>query len=107
MLERGDICWTPLPGLGRRPVLVLSSRAVSMALYPIVASITSVERPRPIPTAVALADDEVPALYRDSWILCHDLHTLTDGAPLERVGRLSPRRMLDVEAALRFTRGLG
>lgn len=102
MYERGDVWWARLPDVGRKPVLVVSARVVTLALRPIVARITSVERDRPIPTAVALADDEIAGLPGRSWIVCHDLFTLSDGGLLvERVGALSPARLVDVEDALR------
>lgn len=101
MLERGDVGWATLPGIGRKPVVVVSSRVVSVALRPVVARITSIERDRPLPTAVALEDGEVAGLPARSWIICHDLATLAGDEPLERLGALSPARMVDVEEALR------
>jgi mRNA-degrading endonuclease toxin of MazEF toxin-antitoxin module len=107
MLERGDVCWTEQPGLGRRPVVVVSTRLVSAALRPIVAGITTTDRVRQIPTVVPIAAGEVPGLDRDSWIVGHDLLTLGADTPLEPAGRLSPSRMLEVEDALRAALGLG
>ncbi len=106
MLERGDVAWASLPGIGRKPVVVVSTRVVSVALRPVVARVTSVERERALPTAVALDDGEVAGLPRHSWIVCHDLATLVTDAPIEPMGRLSPARMVDVENALRATLGL-
>ncbi len=101
MLEPGDVGWASLPGIGRKPVVVVSTRVVSVALRPVVARITSIERDRPLPTAVALDDGEVAGLPARSWIICHDLATLVGDEPLERLGVLSPARMVDVEDALR------
>lgn len=106
MLERGDVCWADLPAVGSKPVLVVSGRVVTLALRPIVVRITSLDRERRIPTAVALSDGEVPGLPRRSWVICHDLFTLLDAGGLEPIGRLSPRRMVAVEDALRFALGL-
>jgi mRNA-degrading endonuclease toxin of MazEF toxin-antitoxin module len=106
MLERGDVCWTEQPGLGRRPVVVVSTRVVSAALRPIVAAITTTDRARRIPTTVPVAAGEVPGLDRDSWVLGHELLTLDAEVPLEPAGRLSPTRMLEVEDALRVALGL-
>lgn len=106
MLERGDVGWASLPGIGRKPVVVVSTRVVSVALRPVVARITSIERDRPLPTAVALDDGEVAGLPGRSWIICHDLATLVGDEPLERLGVLSPARMVDVEDALRAVLGL-
>jgi len=106
VLERGDVAWVSLPRVARKPVVVVSTRVVSVALRPIVARITSVERDRPLPTAVALDDGEVPGLPRRSWVVCHDLATLVTDEPIEPMGRLSPARMVEVEDALRATLGL-
>lgn len=106
LLERGDVGWAVLPAIGRKPVVVVSTRVVTLALRPIVARITSVERDRPLPTAVALVDGEVSGLPSRSWVVCHDLATLVVDVPLERLGRLSPGRMLDIEDALRASLGL-
>ncbi len=106
MLERGDVAWASLPGVGRKPVVLVSTRVVSVALRPVVARITSVERDRPLLTAVALEDGEVDGLPRHSWVVCHDLATLVTDEPIEPMGRLSPARMVEVEDALRATLGL-
>lgn len=95
------MCWADLPELGRRPVLVVSARVVTLALRPIGARITSIDRDRPIPTAVRLEEGEVPGLPQSSWVICHDLFTLLTAEGLERVGTVSARRMVDVEDALR------
>lgn len=106
MLDRGDVGWASLPGVGRKPVVVVSTRVVTIALRPIVARITSVERDRPLPTAVALSDGELLGLPARSWIVCHDLATLVTDEPIEPIGRLSPARIVDVENALRAVLGL-
>ena len=51
--ERGAVWTARLPGVGPKPVVIVSDRAVTLALHPIVARVTSVERQRAIPTAVA------------------------------------------------------
>ncbi len=101
MHRRGDVCWAQLPGLGRKPVLIVSARVVTLALRPIVARITSIERERSIPTAVRLEEGEIAGFPASSWIICHDLFTLLTADGLERVGTVSARRMVDVEDALR------
>lgn len=101
MCERGDVCWARLPEVGRKPVLVVSARAITLALRPIVARVTSIDRERPIPTAVPLEEGEISGLPAKSWVICHDLFTLLDPLALERIGRISPSRMVDVEEALR------
>lgn len=106
MPSRGDVGWATLPGTGRKPVVVVSARVVTVALRPVVARITSVQRDRALPTAVALEDGEVAGLPARSWIVCHDLATLVTDEPIEPIGRLSPARMVDVEEALRVVLGL-
>jgi mRNA-degrading endonuclease toxin of MazEF toxin-antitoxin module len=101
LLERGDVGWAVLPAIGRKPVVVVSTRVVALALRPIVARIASIERDRPLPTAVALIDGEISGLPSHSWVVCHDLATLVVDVPLEPLGPLSPGRMLEVEDALR------
>ncbi len=101
MCERGDVCWARLPEVGRKPVLVVSARAVTLALRPIVVRITSIERVRPIATAVLLEEGEISGLPARSWVICHDLFTLLDPLALEHIGNISPSRMVDVEEALR------
>lgn len=80
---------------------MVSARVVTLALRPIVARITSIERDRAIPTAVRLEEGEVAALPQSSWVICHDLFTLLTTEGLERVGTISAHRMVDVEDALR------
>jgi mRNA-degrading endonuclease toxin of MazEF toxin-antitoxin module len=106
LLERGDVCWADLPSVGRKPVLVVSARVVTLALRSIVVRITSLDRERPIPTAVELADGEVPGLPRRSWVVCHDPFALLGAEDLDPIGRLTPRRMVAVEDALRFALAL-
>lgn len=106
VLERGDVAWAWLPEVGRKPVVVVSARVVTLALRPIVARITSIERERAVPTAVSLDDGEVAGLPSRSWVICHDLATLVTDRPLEPLDRLSAGRMLEVEEALRAALGL-
>jgi mRNA-degrading endonuclease toxin of MazEF toxin-antitoxin module len=93
-----------LPGLGRRPALIVSADEINLGLrQPVVARVTSTARPRAVRTYVPLAAGEA-GLEAESFVLCHDLTTLPTEAVGLRLGRLSRRRMLEVDAALR--RGL-
>lgn len=104
--QRGDVAWALLPDVGHKPVVVVSARVVTLALRPIVARITSVDRERAIPTAVALDDGEIAGLPSRSWVICHDLATLVADEPLQVLDRLSPGRMLEIEDGLRAALGL-
>lgn len=107
MYERGDAWLARLPGIGLKPVLIVSRRVVSLRLRPIVVRITSIQRARPIPTAVALEAGELAELPQPSWAICHDLFTLADPAALvQHLGTISPPRQVEVDAALRYTLAL-
>jgi len=96
-----------LPEVGLKPALIVSSRVVTLNLRPIVARITSVARERSIPTVVALAPGELSGLPDRSLVVCHDVFTLlTADALVEHLGTVTPERLLEVEAALRFSLGL-
>lgn len=107
MYERGAIWTARLPGVGAKPVVIVSDRAVTLALRPIVARITSVERQRAVPTAVAIEPGEVDGLRERSYVLCHDLTTLNDGDLVERLGAVPTRRLLDIENRLAFVLRIG
>lgn len=92
---------TTLPGLGRRPAVVVSSRAVNVRLrQPVVARITATERTRALPTFVRVGALEA-GLEQDGYILCHDLSTVPAAALGVRLGLLPHRRMAEVDEALR------
>jgi mRNA-degrading endonuclease toxin of MazEF toxin-antitoxin module len=105
--ERGAVWTARLPGIGLKPVVIVSDRAVTLALHPIVARVTSVERERAVPTAVAIEPGEVEGLQERSYVLCHDLVTLNDGDLVERLGVLSTQRLLDIESRLAFVFRIG
>ncbi len=107
MYERGAVWTARLPGIGLKPVVIVSDRAVTLALHPIVARITSVERERAIPTAVAIEPGEVEGLPERSYVLCHDLVTLNDGDLVKRLGVLPTQRLLDIEDRLAFVFRIG
>lgn len=107
MYERGAVWTARLPGIGPKPVVIISDRAVTLALHPIVARITSVERQRAVPTAVAIEPGEVDGLRERSYVLCHDLATLNDGDLVERLGAVPTQRLLDIENRLAFVFRIG
>lgn len=83
--------------LGRRPVLVLSRNAVLGSLArPLVAPLTT--QVRDLPTEVALdGEDGAP---RACVVSLDNVQPLARSLLVERIGRLSPDRMLDVCRAL-------
>jgi mRNA-degrading endonuclease toxin of MazEF toxin-antitoxin module len=105
--ERGAVWTARLPGIGSKPVVIVSDRAVTLALRPIVARITSVERQRAVATAVAIEPGEVDGLRERSYVLCHDLTTLNDGDLVERLGAVPTQRLLDIENRLAFVFRIG
>lgn len=107
MYERGAVWTARLPDIGLKPVVIVSDRAVTLALHPIVARITSVERQRAIPTAVAIEPGEVEGLQERSYVLCHDLVTLNDGDLAKRLGIVPAQRLLDIENRLAFVFRIG
>ena len=89
------------PHLGRRPYLIVSADLVNRVLSDItLVRVTAVERDRVLQTTVALAAGEVEGLPDRSFVLCHELYTVPKSALIERLGRLSPFRMTEVERAL-------
>jgi mRNA-degrading endonuclease toxin of MazEF toxin-antitoxin module len=105
--ERGAVWTARLPSIGLKPVVIVSDRSVTLALHPIVARITSVERERAVPTAVAIEPGEVEGLEERSYVLCHDLVTLEDGDLVQRLGIVPTQRLLDIENRLAFVFRIG
>lgn len=99
---RGSVWYAAIPGVGDKPVVVVSAEAINRSLANVtVARITSVDRERSLPTFVALEPDDVAGLPARSFVICHDLFTLPKELLGRRVGVLAAHRMLAVEAALR------
>lgn len=104
--ERGTVHWVTLPGIGRRPGLVVSWNGVNLRLgQPVVARITTVARERALDTFVPLRAGE-GGLDQASFVLCHDLTTVHVSAVGLRLGQLRRRRLREVDAALRRALGL-
>jgi mRNA-degrading endonuclease toxin of MazEF toxin-antitoxin module len=106
MYERGAVWTARIPEVGIKPVVILSDQTVTLALRPIVARITRVERPRTVPTSVALASGEIEGLPEHSYILCHDLMTMQDGGLVEHLGAVSRERIIEIEDRLAFVFGV-
>lgn len=104
--RRGAVWAAEIPDVGRKPVVLVSSRLVTLTLSPIVARVASVARERALPTTVALDDGEVDGLPRSSFVLGHDLYTITPDALRDHLGWVRPERMSDVETAILAALGL-
>jgi mRNA-degrading endonuclease toxin of MazEF toxin-antitoxin module len=104
--RRGAVWTADIPDVGRKPVVIVSSRLVTLKLHPIVARLTSTQRVRTIATVVALDAGEVDALPLASFVLGHDLSTVPTHALLEHHGSLRPERMIEVDAAVLVALGL-
>lgn len=106
MYERGDVWTVQIPNVGLKPAVIVSDVTVTIALRPILARITSVERPRSVPTTVMLASGEVEGLPEPSYVLCHDLTTVEDGAMTKHLGAVPRERLIEIEDRLAFVFGL-
>jgi mRNA-degrading endonuclease toxin of MazEF toxin-antitoxin module len=104
--ERGDVWSVLIPDVGTKPAVIVSDRTVSLALRPIVARITSVERNRSVPTTVALSGGEVEGLPDPSYVLCHDLTTVEEGGMSKHLGAVPRERLIEIEDRLAFVFGL-
>lgn len=105
-MTRGTVWWADLPGVGRKPVVVISADVITNLLRPVVARVSAQERSRSLRTFVELGPYEV-GLSKRSFVLCHDIDTL-DRARFddEPIGELPFGRMVEVERALHFALNL-
>jgi mRNA interferase MazF len=103
-LRRCEIWWADLtPPAGRRPVLLLSrDEAYAVRTQVTVAPITT--RIRRIPVEVDLGPDD--GLPRECVVNLDSLVTIPKADLIESIGLLSPQKIRQVEAALRFALGL-
>ena len=102
MHHRGSLWWAKIPGIGTKPVAIVSADMLNWALEEVtVARVTAVERKRTLPTHVMLDTDEVTGLPERSFILCHNIFTLPKAILTEQIGDVPASRILDIEDALR------
>jgi mRNA-degrading endonuclease toxin of MazEF toxin-antitoxin module len=104
--RRGEVYWLEVPGVGRRPWLVVSADESNRtrALEHLVAvRVSTTERRRQLPTVVPLGPGEAltgSVLAGTVMQVCRDRF-------VELAGMLSPDAMLGVDLALREALGLG
>ncbi|WP_354700809.1 putative endoribonuclease MazF5 [Paraconexibacter sp. AEG42_29] len=95
---RGEIWWSELPEIGRRPVLVLSrDAAISRLRRSIIAPCTTTVRG--LASEVVLDPDTDPVPRRCA-VNFDSIESISIGMLVERLGRVSDLRMTDVCAAL-------
>jgi mRNA-degrading endonuclease toxin of MazEF toxin-antitoxin module len=100
-LIRGAVWFVDIPGVGDKPALIVSWQPIQDALKAaIVARITSVEKKRSLPTAIALEAGEA-GLEQSGYVLCHDLFTVDRDLFRRHTGSLTPAKLLEVDEGLR------
>jgi mRNA-degrading endonuclease toxin of MazEF toxin-antitoxin module len=104
--RRGAVWTTDLPGAGRRPVVLISARVVTLHHRPVVARIESAQLARRLPTTVPLGANEIEGLPRQSCVLAHEPLTLPLDALVAHLGWLRAERMLEVDAAVMTALGI-
>lgn len=107
--RKGDIFVLEFPDAGghvqagRRPGVVVQAdrfaRAGTVILCPITSAPPRDNLPRPYRVSVARAES---GLDRDGWVKADQLSTVPVGVLAGPVGRLAPRAIERVDAALRF-----
>ena len=95
---RGEVWWCELSDIGRRPVVVLSrDAAIPRLRRTLVAPCTTTIRG--LPSEVALTPDLDPVPLT-SAVNLDSVESVSIGVLVERLGRLSHDRMVEVCAAL-------
>lgn len=95
---RGEVWWCELPEVGRRPVIVLSrDAAIPRLRRTLVAPCTTTIRGIPSEVRLEPGEDPIP---RASVANLDSVESVSVGALVERIGRLSDERMRQVCSAL-------
>jgi mRNA interferase MazF len=95
---RGEVWWCELAEVGRRPVVVLSrDAAIPRLRRTLIGPCTTTIRG--IPSEVLLEPDEDP-IPRRSVVNLDSVESVSLGTLVERLGRLSDQRMLQICRAL-------
>jgi len=96
---RGEVWWADVPGIGRRPVLLLTrDEAIPLLGRLSVALLTTTVRGLPSEVVV----DESDGLPQRSAVTLDNLHTVPKGLLRQRITAVTRARMDEVCAALRF-----
>ncbi|MGH3668075.1 MAG: type II toxin-antitoxin system PemK/MazF family toxin [Acidimicrobiia bacterium] len=95
---RGEVWWCELPEISRRPVVILSrDAAIPRLRRALVAPCTTNVRGLPSEVVLEPADDPVP---RRSAVNLDSVESVSLGALVERLGRLSDLRIREICGAL-------
>lgn len=100
---RGEVWWSELPAIGRRPVVVLSRDAsITRLRRTLVAPCTTTLRGFASQVVLEPGEDPIPRLSEVSLDSIEPLHV---GLLTERIGRLGAERMQQVCAAIAVATG--
>lgn len=95
---RGEVWWCELPEVGRRPVVVLSrDAAIPRLKRTLVAPCTTTVRGLPSEVLLSPGADPIPCR---SAVNLDSVESVSVGVLVDRLGRLSDDRMVQVCAAL-------
>ena len=95
---RGEVWWCEVPEVGRRPVVVLSrDAAIPRLRRTLIGPCTTTIRGIPSEVLLDPSDDPIP---RPSAVNLDSVESVSVGTLVERLGRLSDRRMRQICAAL-------
>jgi mRNA interferase MazF len=96
--KRGEVWWSELPAIGRRPVVVLSrDAAIPRLRRTLVAPCTTTIRGIPSEVVLEPAEDPIPRLCA---VNLDSVESMSVGVLVERIGRLSDDRIRQICAAL-------
>ena len=103
-MRRGEIWWAELePPAGRRPVVLLSrNEAYSVRKLVVIAPVTT--RVRHIPSEVYLGTDD--GMPQDCVANLDIITTIPKDCLQKWLTTLSPKKLKEVESAIRFTLGM-
>lgn len=95
---RGELWWSELANIGRRPVVVLSrDAAIPRLRRALIAPCTTTIRSLPTEVLLEPADDPVP---RPCAVNLDSVESISVGVLVERLGRLADTRMQEICQAL-------
>lgn len=95
---RGELWWCEPPGIGRRPVVILSRDiAIECLRRSLIAPCTTTIRG--LASEVVLEPGDDPVRHR-SAVNLDSIESVSLGVLIERIGRLSDQRMRSICAAL-------
>lgn len=96
--RRGEVWWSELPDIGRRPVVVLSrDAAIPRLRRALIGPCTTTIRGLQSEVVLEPGDDPIP---RRSAVNLDSVESISIAVLLERLGTLSGERMRDICAAL-------